>query len=418
MRAWTMYDWANSAYSLVITTAIFPIYYEAAMPDEIVFLGMPFVSTALINYTGALGFLLVSAMLPLLSGIADYTDNKRRFLSFFCTLGSISCAALWFFNPDEPGAGLLFYLLALIGFWGSLVFYNAYLPEIAPPEMHDKLSARGFSMGYIGSSILLVLCLGVYFLNPDLIKLSFVLTGIWWFAFAMLALRRFPPSTDKRRMERHLISKGYRELRQVWKQLKTTLQLKRFLQAFFIYSMGVQTVMLVAVYFGTKEIRWTSDSEKQTGLILSILVIQLIAIPGAHFSAWMSKRYGSIQSLMLSNILWMSVCLVALFIHDPVHFYLTAGIVGFIMGGIQSASRATYARLLPETRDTASYFSFYEVAEKIGIVIGLFLFAILEEAGNMRISVVSLVVFFALGIVLLLRVSRKEITETTRISAP
>jgi UMF1 family MFS transporter len=413
-----MYDWANSAYSLVITTAIFPLYYESAMPEKIVFWGMSFVSTALINYTGALGFLLVSAMLPLLSGIADYTNNKRRFLTFFCALGSTSCAALWFFNPDEPGAGLLFYLLALIGFWSSLVFYNAYLPEIAPPEMHNKLSARGFSMGYLGSSILLLLCLGVYFIDPGSIKLSFVLTGIWWFGFALLSLRNFPASSDKRRLESHLISKGYRELRQVWQELKTALHLKRFLQAFFIYSMGVQTVMLVAVYFGTKEISWSSDSEKQTGLIISILAIQLIAIPGAHFSAWVSKQYGNIRSLMLSNVLWMSVCIVALVISSPLHFYLTAGVVGFIMGGIQSASRATYARLLPETRDTASYFSFYEVAEKIGIVIGLFIFAILEEAGNMRISVVSLIVFFAMGIILLLRIPSKKSIETIRTSAP
>jgi UMF1 family MFS transporter len=418
MRAWTYYDWANSVYSLVITTAIFPLYYEAVMPEKVHFLGREFVNTALINYAGSFGFLLVCLMVPILSGIADYTDSKRKFLAFFCTLGAISCAGLYFFDPSSPALGLVFYVVALIGFWGGLVFYNAYLPQIAPPEMHDKLSARGFAMGYIGSSILLITCLIMYFQNNDLLKFSFVLTGLWWFGFAQIALRKLPGARSENKYKKSMLTKGYKELRSVWHQMKATKRLRRYLQSFFVYSMGVQTVMLVAVYFGTKEIAWSSDTEKTTGLIVSVLIIQFIAIPGAYLMAWLSGKWGNIKTLILANVLWALICIAALALHEPIEFYILAGFVGFVMGGIQSLSRSTYAKFIPETQDTASFFSFYEVGEKLGIVLGLFFFALLEELGDMRTSILALIVFFIGGILLLSRVPKEETTAAIRTSSP
>jgi len=418
MKAWTYYDWANSVYSLVITTAIFPLYYEASVPNPVSFMGREFVNTALINYAGSFGFLLVCIMVPILSGIADYSDSKRKFLSFFCTLGSISCAGLYFFDPLNPGLGILFYILALIGFWGGLVFYNAYLPLIAPPEMHDKLSARGFVMGYIGSAILLIICLLMYFQNSELLKFSFVLTGIWWFGFAQITLRKLPASDRPSAYHPDLLTRGFKELRSVWRQLKATKRLRRYLQSFFVYSMGVQTVMLVAVYFGTKEIAWSSDDEKTTGLILSVLIIQFIAIPGAYLMAWLSGKWGNIKTLILANVLWALICVSALTLHEPIEFYIVAGFVGFVMGGIQSLSRSTYAKYIPETIDTASFFSFYEVSEKLGIVLGLFFFAVLEEMGNMRTSLLALIVFFIAGIFLLSRVPKHETIAQAHTSAP
>lgn len=411
MKAWAFYDWANSVYSLVITTAIFPLFYEAVVPEQVTFLGMQFINTALISYVGATGFLIVSFLVPLLSGIADSTDSKRKFLAFFCYLGSISCAALFFFDPEYLGPGLFFYMTALIGFWGSLVFYNSYLPLIAHPEQQDRLSAKGFSLGYIGSSILLILCLALYFWDSSTLKYSFVLTGIWWMGFAQITLSKLPKGKPSERIQAHMLSRGFKELRLVWNQLRHTTRLKRYLQSFFIYSMGVQTVMLVAVYFGSKEISWGSDTEKTAGLIISVLIIQFIAIPGAYLMAYLSNRIGNIRTLMVVNLLWAGICLSALWIETPLEFYIEAGLVGFVMGGIQSLSRSTYSKFLPETKDTASFFSFYDVAEKIGIVFGLFIFAFMEELGNMRMAIVSVLIFFVVGFFMLNRVPKEETTS-------
>jgi len=414
-NAWAFYDWANSVYPLVITTAIFPLFYEGITSesgsDKVVFLGVEFVNTALISYVGALGFLIVSVLVPVLSGIADYSDSKKKFLRAFAYLGSFSCMGLYFFTIDNLFVGLLFYLLALIGFWGSIVFYNAYLPLVAPVEEHDRLSAKGYSLGYLGSSILLIICLALYLSGLMPVKVSFLLTGIWWMLFSQFTLRKLPEGKVSVEPGKMILWKGFREINKVLISLKDHLALRRFLVAFFVYSMGVQTVMLVAVYFGTKEIAWADDGEKTTGLIVSVLIIQFIAIPGAHFMARLSERIGNIRTLMLANSLWVIICLVALWIKTPLHFYCTAGFVGFVMGGIQSMSRSTYSKLLPKTNDTASYFSFYDVAEKVGIVIGLFIFAFFEEWGDMRTSIVSLILFFFLGLLLLFRMPKRIVLE-------
>jgi len=414
-NAWAFYDWANSVYPLVITTAIFPLFYERISSqsgsDKVIFIGHEFVNTALISYVGALGFLIVSLLVPILSGIADYSDSKKKFLSGFAYLGSLSCMGLYFFSMENLFIGLLFYLLALIGFWGSIVFYNAYLPLVAPPEEHDRLSARGYSMGYLGSSLLLIICLTLYLTGLMDVKVSFLLTGLWWMGFAQLTLRKLPEGKSKNESSKLILFKGFREINQVLRSLKVHLALRRFLMAFFIYSMGVQTVMLVAVYFGTKEIAWASDSEKTTGLIISVLIIQFIAIPGAHLMARLSGRFGNIATLMLANGMWVLLCLIALWIETPMQFYCTAAFVGFVMGGTQSMSRSTYSKLLPKTHDTASFFSFYDVAEKVGIVIGLFLFAFFEEWGDMRTSIVSLVTFFFCGLLLLFRMPKRSVLD-------
>lgn len=414
-NAWAFYDWANSVYPLVITTAIFPLFYEGITSstgtDKVIFLGFEFVNTALISYVGALGFLVVSVLVPILSGIADYSDSKKKFLRGFAYLGSFSCMGLYFFNLENLFIGLLFYLLALIGFWGSIVFYNAYLPLVAPTEEHDRLSAKGYSLGYLGSSVLLIICLSLYLSGIMPAKVSFLLTGIWWILFSQFTLRKLPEGVASTDPGKKILWKGFQEINKVLLSLKDHLALRRFLISFFVYSMGVQTVMLVAVYFGTKEIAWADESEKTTGLIVSVLIIQFIAIPGANFMARLSERIGNIRTLMLANSLWVIICLVALWIETPLHFYCTAGFVGFVMGGIQSMSRSTYSKLLPKTHDTASYFSFYDVAEKVGIVIGLFLFAFFEEWGDMRSSIVSLILFFFLGLLLLFRMPKRSVLE-------
>lgn len=418
-NGWAFYDWANSVYPLVITSAIFPIFYEGLTTVEdnntVTFFGREFINTSLIAYVSSASFLFISMFLPLLSGIADYIGNKKRFLQFFCYLGAASTMCLAFFTPDNLELSLVAFFMASVGFWSSLVFYNAYLPEIAPVGMHDKLSAKGYSLGYLGSSTLLIICLVMVLSASDkeqaftYMRIAFVLTGLWWIGFSQITYRRLP-KTPKKGNETNVIFKGYNELRHVWKDLKNNLQLKRYLQAFFVYSMAVQTIMIMAVYFGAQEIDWPNKEASRGGLIASILLIQFIAILGAFLLSKFSALFGNIKALLLVVFLWICICVSALWVNTPTEFYLTAASVGLVMGGIQALSRSTYSKLLPKTKDTASYFSFYDISEKIGIVIGTFSYGFIHQlTGSMRNSIFALIVFFALGFILLLRVPKSKI---------
>ena len=416
INAWAFYDWANSVYTLVIASSIFPIYYGALFKIKgslyIDAFGTNFKSTALISFVTAAAFLLVAFLSPLLSGIADYSGNKKNFLKFFCYLGASSCIGLYWFSLENIYIGLLFYFLALIGFWGSLVFYNSYLPDIAFPDQQDAASAKGYSIGYIGSVVLLLINLAMVMTaetNDDALsamKLSFIMVGIWWIVFSQYTFYYLPKGQKKVEMKKNLsvIFGGFKELKKVWNSLSDNPTLKKYLTSFFVYSMAVQTVMLVATYFGEQEISWRDDSEKTTGLIISILVIQLLAVAGAQATSYLSSKIGNIRTLILINLIWVLICFVAYFVATPLHFYLTAGFVGLVMGGIQSLSRSTYSKLLPDTRDTASYFSFYDVAEKIGIVIGMCIYGIVDQlTGSPRLAIVFLALFFVVGVLLLNR---------------
>ncbi|MCL4857275.1 MAG: MFS transporter [Flavobacteriales bacterium] len=410
INAWTFYDWANSVYPLVITTAIFPIFYEAVVPQTVDFFNFKFINTELYSYIISLSFIIVAVLSPILSGIADYTGNKEKFMKFFCYLGSLSCISLFFFSAQHIELSLVSVLLASIGFWGSLVFYNAYLPEIATPDLHDKISAQGFSKGYIGSSLLLIICLVLIQVFGVDARYSFILTGLWWMGFSQLTYARLPNNVYNKKPTGNVLFKGFRELKNVWIELKNIKQLKRYLAAFFIYSMGVQTVMIMAIFFGTKEISWADEASKTTGLIVSVLIIQFIAIPGAYLMAYLSSKVGNIKALGANIFIWIGICIAAYsVVKTPLHFYAIAGVVGFVMGGIQSLSRSTYSKLLPNTQDHASYFSFYDVTEKIGIVIGTFMFGFIEGfTGDIRESILGLILFFVIGFLLLLTVPKKE----------
>lgn len=405
-----MYDWANSAYNLVITSTIFPAYYESitgdgqdATLDYVTLFGHRFINTALYNYALAVAFCIVAILSPLLSGIADTRGNKKTFLRAFATLGSLSCAGLFFFDASNIALGLGLTILACIGYWSSLVFYNSYLPDIARPEAQDKLSAKGFAYGYVGSILLQLICF-VFVLKNDLFgitvgrasQLSFLLTGVWWLGFSTLALRGLPRGSAKGEISGKW-TQGYAELRKVWSQMTHQTVIKRFLGAFFFYNMGVQTVMLAATLYGKSELGIPTEN-----LIVAILIIQLIAVAGAWIIAKLSGVWGNLNALMLCVVIWIGICIAAYMIpaHNPGAFYALAVAVGFVMGGIQSLSRSTYSKLMPETKDTTSWFSFYDVTEKIAIVIGMFSFGFIQEiSGSQRASVLSLMVFFVVGLV-------------------
>lgn len=426
INGWAMYDWANSVYNLVITSTIFPAYYEAVtgdgndatLNDTVKIFGREFVNTSLYNYALALAFFIVAIISPILSSIADYKGNKKQFLFFFCTMGSVACSAMYFFDKTNLVYGLCCLIIACIGFWSSLVFYNSYLPEIAAPEDQDRVSAKGFAMGYIGSVILQIICF-VFVISPKTFgidggkaaQISFLLVGIWWWGFGQLALSKLPhgkPSEHKRN-ENSILTNGYKELNKVWKQLSELPVLKRYLAAFFFYNMGVQTVMLAATLYGKSELNIPTNN-----LIIAILIIQLVAIPGAYLIAKLSEKIGNFRALMFTILFWIVLCVVGYTIprNGIYQFYTLAILVGFVMGGIQSLSRSTYAKLMPITQDTTSFFSFYDVTEKIAIVIGMFSFGYINEiTGSQRNSVLALVIFFVIGFILLLLAMKKQKTE-------
>lgn len=418
LNAWAFYDWANSVYPLVITSAVFPIFYMALFSNDHQYIhvfGSEVKNSALISFVTAAAFLVVAFISPLLSGIADYVGNKKFFMKFFCYMGALSCMGLYWFSLEHIYISLLFYFLGLLGFWGSLVFYNSYLPDIAFVEQQDAISAKGYSLGYIGSVIVLIVNLAMIMTSSDEDKImqmrySFVMVGVWWILFSQYTYYHLPKgnSNSERKFGNHLIFNGFKELSKVWKELEGNTSLKRYLISFFVYSMAVQTVMLVATYFGEQEIAWESKSAATIGLITCILLIQLVAVLGATLTSKASKKFGNIPTLVVINCFWVVLCAAAYFIELPIHFYMMAGLVGLVMGGIQSLSRSTYSKLLPETEDTASFFSFYDVAEKIGIVIGMLVYGVIDQiTGSPRFAIVFLGIFFVTGVILLRRVSKK-----------
>lgn len=421
IRAWTFYDWANSVYPLVISSAIFPIFYEAKtsfmqggkLIDDVTVLGFQFKNTEFYSYVVALSYIIVAFFSPVLSGIADYAGNKKRFLQFFCYLGAISCMMLSLFNPEHLGYSMIALLFASVGYWGSLVFYNAYLPEIAVPAEQDSVSAKGFAMGYFGSSLLLITILAISVFNKFItVPQSFLLVGLWWIGFAQITFRRLPNGVAQthERGVGNVVTKGYRELRGVFKDILTRKQLRRFLGSYFMYNMGVQTVMIMAVPFAAKAIAWESAQQKNQSLIISILLIQFVGILGAFLISRLSRSIGNLKTIGIVIFFWVVICFcVYKFVYTPVQFYMVAVGVGLVMGGIQAMSRSTYSKMLPETNDHASYFSFFDVSEKIGLAIGTISFGFIEGAtGGIRNSVLSLIITFVIGFLLLLRVPKSD----------
>jgi len=421
LNAWAFYDWANSVYPLVISSAVFPIYYGSLFVSDLyveVF-GFNFKNTALISFLTAFAFVILSFLTPLLSGIADYMGNKKKFLKLFCYMGSISCMGLYFFELENIYVGLFFYFIALISFWASLVFYNSYLPDIAFKEQQDAISAKGYALGYFGSVLLLIFNLamvmspqtfGIYGNNPEIIamKYSFVSVGLWWIICSQYTFYYLPEPYNKKKIVKDVVLNGFRELLFVWNEVKNILVIKKYLIAFFIYSSALQTVLLIAAYFGEQEINWPQD-EKTIGLIVSILLIQLIAMFGAILTSKLSEKFGNIFTLIILNIFWAFLCIGAYFITEPNEFYVAAALVGLVMGGIQALSRSTFSKMIPDTENTTSYFSFYDVSQKVSIVFGMTLFAFLDQlTGSMRTSILVFIIIFLIGAYLLKSIKIKN----------
>ncbi len=429
IRAWTMYDWAISVYNLVITTTFFPIYFlgvtsSAYGEDTIPFFGFTFKNSPLYQYTLAFSYLSISLLLPIISSIADARGSKKRFMQLFCYIGGLGCIGLFWFKGAQPSVewGLFCFLLATIGYCGSFTFYNSYLPEIASPANQDRVSARGFAMGYIGAVILQLVgfALVIYFSGKgDKTSgplITFLLVGLWWIGFAQFTFLRLPaPPKKMREYGTNMWVQGFVELKKVWNKLRALPKLRSYLASFWFYSMGVQTVMLAATMFGQKTLGLPTDK-----LIITIVLIQLVGIGGAFLMSRLSSTYGNLRVLMGVVLFWIAICVSAYEVAEykesghsaEFSFYGLAVAVGLVMGGIQALSRSTYSKLMPVTDDTASFFSFYDVTEKTAIVVGTFTFGYIDNILGMKNSVLSLIVFFALGFVGLVITNRIKTEES------
>ncbi len=428
IRGWVAYDWANSVYNLVISSAIFPLFYDSVTRQHyakqigvasedaknieqvlVKFFGFELSSSVLFSFILSASFLVVSVASPLLSGIADYTGSKKKFMKFFCYLGAISCISLFWFDPSRIEWGMLSVFFASIGFWNSLVFYNAFLPEIAHVADHDRISARGYMMGYFGSMLLLVICLAVIMTQgAQYTKYSFILVGLWWVGFSQITYRVLPNNIHNKKVEKGILWRGFRELKLVFADFKKTKRLRKYLYSFFFFNTGVQTVMLMATIFATKEISWP-NSDGGTGLIVAILLIQILGAFGAFLMSRISGKIGNINTLIISVVIWIGICFAAFIVKTPFEFYILASCVGLVMGGVQAIARSTYSKFLPETTDNASYFSFYDATEKIGIVLGTLFFGLAElVTGSIRYSVISVAFFFVIGLMMLFLIPKEE----------
>ena len=425
INAWCSYDWANSVYNLTITATIFPVYYsavtrEAYQGDVVNFLGMQVQNTVLYSFAISFSFLVIVFLSPVLSGIADYSGKKKRFMQFFTYTGSLACLGLFFFTGFNVTYGIFCSVLASIGYAGALVFYNAFLPEIATPDRMDKISAKGFSMGYIGSVVLLLVNLVVITFYDSLgfeskltaTRFAFLQVGIWWLTFSQVAFYYLKDQPTHHKITSGILTKGFHELSKVLKSLSNQKATLRFLAAFFFYSMGVQTVMLLAPLFGEAEIHLPGEK-----LILTVLILQLVAILGAQVFARIAAVKGNKLSIAIAICIWAGICVAAYFLTSETQFYILAAFLGFVMGGIQSVSRSTYSKLIPlGAKDTASYFSLYDVSEKLAIVLGTFSYGlILQLTGSMRNSAAFMIVFFIIGFLFLMRARLPKPIVTERI---
>lgn len=410
INAWALFDWANSAYALVISTAIFPVYFIACTPEYINILGKPFTNTAVYSYSVSFSFLIIALISPLLSGMADYGGRRMYFLKMFTLVGSLACIALYFFKgvPDL-WLGTTAFILATIGFAGGIVFYNAYLPEIVTEDRFDKVSAKGYAFGYIGSVILLVVILMMvqkpfWFGLPENStlpsRIGFVMVGLWWLGFAQITFKYLPKDKNST-FAKGIVGNGFREMKGVFNKLLGQKNILNFLMAFFFYSAGVQTVIYLATVFAEKELHFGTAE-----LIVIVLILQLVAIIGAYLFALLSKWKSNKFSLMTMLVIWILICFAAYFVESKGVFRIMAGGVGMVMGGIQSLSRSSYSKLLEDRKeDLTSYFSFYDVLYKLSIVVGTFAFGLVDMlTHNLRYSVLALAIFFVIGMIALSRV--------------
>lgn len=408
---WLAYTWANSPYSLAIITAIFPSYYsqvskEAAVRIEnnisiVNFLGFETSSVSLFSYAVSLSYLVITLTSPLIGAISDYTGNKKIFMWLFSTLGSLACLLLYFFDKSNYNLGVFAFSLGAICFSFCHIFTDSLLPEITTPENYSKLSAKGFIAGYMGSVLHLIISLTLIinyqffgFQNEIApVKRSFILVGIWWFGFSQITFFTYKNNLKEVSKFDSVIKNSFENLYNAYIEVKKTDIIKWFLVSYFFYNMGVQTSIYMSSLFATEEVHLKSSE-----LIITILLIQFVAILGTYVLTKISKNRSYSKILIFSTLFWIGLCFYAYFVKTSFQFYLLSVGVGLIMGSVQSLSRGVFSTLISDKNEKATFFSFYSIVDKASIIIALFIYGLVNQlTHSMRTSIFCIIFFFILA---------------------
>ncbi|RME84529.1 MAG: MFS transporter [Caldilineae bacterium] len=421
VRGWMMYDWANSAFSTTVVTTLLGPYLSSVAESvgSVNFLGFRFEPDAFFPTCVSISVILQVLFLPVLGAIADYSTLKKRFLMAFATVGAVATILLFIIRPDlglvgTNGAvllGGLLFIIANLSFGAAIVFYNGFLPDIAPPEARDAVSARGWALGYLGGGLLLAINLVMLQVMSDTalaVRLSIASAGVWWLVFTYLftapRLRQRPPLKQLPRGESYL-SQGVKQIFRTLRQIRSTYpETLRYLIAYLIYNDGIQTVIVVSTLFASSDLGAKSDQ-----LVLLILLIQFVAFGGALLFGWLAQRFGAKRSIVFSLIIWVIIVVAAYAVlYEIWQLYVLGILVALVLGGSQALSRSLFSQMIPRANES-EFFGFYEISERGTSWIGPLLFAAaVQITGTTRVAILSVILFFVLGLILLLPVNVRK----------
>ena len=409
VNSWAMYDWANSAFAVIILTAVYPVYFRALVTNA----GRsPEDATAYWAYTNSASLLVIALVGPVLGAAADLAGGKMRMLKSALALGVLGSASLAFLGSETFVIGSLLFALANLGFTGGNIFYEALLPHIARPGDLDRVSARGYALGYLGGGLLLVLnVLWLYrpqwFSLPDreiALRACFISTALWWFIFALPLFRNIaePGGREMARLSARVVIDGWGRLRRTLKQIRRYRQLALFLAAFWLYNDGIGTIIKMATAYGDEIGIGHND------MLIALILTQFIGFPSTLGFGALARYLGAKRSILLGLACYMVVSIGGFFIQSAVHFYALAVVVGLVQGGTQALSRSLFATMVPKTQ-SSEFFGFFSTGEKLAGIVGPALFGLVGQlTGSSRWGIISVVFLFVAGALLLCRVDEQE----------
>ncbi|WP_391209112.1 MFS transporter [Psychrobacillus sp. L4] len=402
-NSWAMYDWGSSAYSIIITTAVFPIFYKSSATAAGVSAAN---STAYLGYTIAIFTFILAMLGPILGSIADYRGMKKKFFNFFTLLGILFTALLAIIPFDNWLLLLICYTIAALGATGSNVFYDGFIVDVTTDKRMHEVSSRGYSLGYIGSTIPFLISIIIIMLASNEVipissitasRISFIITAIWWVVFSIPMLKNVYQIHFIER-EGNQIIQSFRRLGKTFKEIRKYRALFLFLLAYFFYIDGVGTIINMSTAYGT-------DLGLDTNSLLIILfVTQVVAAPFAIIFGKLAGRFSEKKMLYVGIFIYIIVCSYAFFLKTVIDFWILAMLVATSQGGIQALSRSYFAKLIPK-KNSNEFFGFYNIFGKFASIMGPLLVAITTQlTGKSNYGVFSLIILFVIGIILLSRV--------------
>ena len=417
-----MYDWANSAYITTVGVGLLPIYFREGIvgADGVVFFEQTFSATALWGFMVGSAALLVFLIAPVLGAIADFSAAKKRFLLCFAYLGSLFATLLYFCQPGDVKLTIVFYTITQVCFIGANVFYDAFLPQLVSEDKLDSVSAKGFAFGYVGGSLQFGISLALVAMHEKIgitdqalaVRIAMAMSGIWWAGWTLFTLKYLKEVRaeqglpEKFRNQPRLLAYLYLGISRTVATAKKAGHFKHltlFMLAYVVYNDGIHTVTNMAAIYGKEELELSA-----TDLMVTLLLVQVVAIGGSMLFGWLANRIGTKRAVMSSLVLWSGVVTYAYFIHTATEFFILGMVVGIVLGGTQSLSRSLYGAMIPE-KASAEFYGFYSVFSKFSAILGPFTFGLIRQiTGTARLAIISLIVFFIGGLILLAFVNEEK----------